>query len=107
MKIRPSREWLHVELLPPKEASLVFQVKGPAFRAGVVRAVGPACHGVAEGDVVVFPKEHMTLHKTGKALAYHLQGGDAETSSFMVKWYDCLFVLQDGQTVEIEGFSYP
>lgn len=104
-KIRARNEWIHVELIPlAEESGLVLQPKGPPFRAGKVLSVGDKAKGVSEGDVVVFPKEHLTLHKSGRRLAYHLAGEDA---SFMVKWYDCLFVLEPGQSIEVEGFSFP
>ncbi len=115
-KIRPLNEWLHIEVVAPPWSGSIVRVKEPDFHQGIVLAAGPNTAGIKEGDKVVFATEHMRMHSTGRRLRWYLKNRvteavdsgqpppeDSLADTFLVKWYDCLMVLEPGAVVEING----
>lgn len=105
--IRPLNEYVSIRLLkrPERESPIVRLERQEGLSAGVVLSVGRRAHDVRVGDLVVFPRAHLVIHKAGKQLQQTLKDLEEE-EQFLLKWFDILFVINEPGAVEVDGVRW-
>lgn len=105
--IRPLGDRISVRLLtrPERESPLVRLERSEGISAGVVLAVGDRAHDVRPGELVIFPRAHLVIHRTGRQLMDKLKN-ETEEELFLLKWYDVLFVITEPGSVEVDGVRW-